>query len=128
MIDLKLECDSLNIDINDLIEITGTPRQTLKDWCIKHPKRIHAFLDAIRYSQSNDKDLNNALSQIERYKVTIDTLQDQINNSKTSVLTYTVDFDLIDSLQNALSSSLDSMPNTVVSKNDIIKVLSYLVP
>jgi len=128
MIDLKFECDSLNIDINDLIEITGTPRQTLKDWCIKHPKRIYAFLDAVRYSQSNDKDLNNALSQIERYKVTIDTLQDQINSSKTSALTYTVDFDLIDSLQNALSRSLDSMPNTVLSKNDIIKVLSYLVP
>lgn len=44
MINLKEECDSLGITIAQLVDWSGTPRQTLKDWCVKHPKRVNAFL------------------------------------------------------------------------------------
>lgn len=51
-INLKLECDQLEITISELIEFTGTPRQTLKDWSITKPKRIKAFLDAVKLNKA----------------------------------------------------------------------------
>lgn len=49
---LKDECKKLDIEVSYLANEVGIPIRTLQDWAKKHPKRVLAFLDAIRYRKS----------------------------------------------------------------------------
>ena len=53
---LKNECHKLDITVQHLSDACGVPIRTLQDWTTKHPKRVLAFLDAIRFRQLNTGD------------------------------------------------------------------------
>jgi hypothetical protein len=53
---IKDECKKLGITVQYLSEDCGTPMRTLQNWSKSHPKRIKAFLDAIRYRKSKTGD------------------------------------------------------------------------
>lgn len=57
---LKDECKKLNIKVSDFALAVGTPVRTLQDWTVKHPLRVKAFLDAMRYrtTERPDTDLH----------------------------------------------------------------------
>ena len=60
---IKDECKKLGITAKYLSDECGVPMRTMQDWAKSHPKRIRAFLDAIRFrqSQTGDKHLQGDL-------------------------------------------------------------------
>lgn len=53
---IKDECKKLGVSVQYLSDDCGTPMRTLQNWSKSHPKRIKAFLDAIRYRKSKTGD------------------------------------------------------------------------
>lgn len=53
---IKDECKKLGITVRYLSEECETPMRTLQNWSKSHPKRVKAYLDAIRFRQSQTGD------------------------------------------------------------------------
>ena len=65
-------CKLMNISRVQLSDDTGVPIKTLGTWYKTKPKLMSKLFDS--YSTVSNSELNNALSVIERLKITIDTL------------------------------------------------------
>lgn len=53
---LRDECKKIGITVGELSVECETPIRTLQNWSKSHPKRVKAFLDAIRYRQAQTGD------------------------------------------------------------------------
>jgi hypothetical protein len=53
---LRDECKKIGVSVQELSVECDTPMRTLQNWSKSHPKRLRAYLDAIRFRQSQTGD------------------------------------------------------------------------